>query len=40
VVIDFLIEEVRRLRAGVAGRVSPTPLDAESPRGNIVAFAA
>jgi len=40
VVIDFLIEEVRRLRAGVAGEVLPTPLDAESPRGNIVAFAA
>jgi DNA-binding transcriptional LysR family regulator len=40
VVIDFLIEEVRRLRAGVARPVPPVRLDAASPRGQLVAIAA
>jgi DNA-binding transcriptional LysR family regulator len=39
-VIDFLIEEVQGLRAGVARPVPPARLDAASPRGNVVAIAA
>jgi DNA-binding transcriptional LysR family regulator len=40
VVIDFLIEEVRRLRAGVARPVPPVLLDAVSSRDHVVAIAA